>query len=248
MEVVGAGRQLKRTVSLTKKPRAKRTKRSVPVSPGLRRYLSLRGTPEGVYEISRMVNASVIQITEGGWSNGATITRNLCFVFTPQYLRVYNDTSSTVWAQYAIPNAAEFSALFDDVKIDYVDLTFMGIYTQHSSNITAAYQSIQPVIYGTDDNDTNTTQAIVEQLGDSKVWYPNNGSGGVMTVRVYPKYNQIVYYTSVLNGYQPARGYIRSDYDIEHYALKMSMPVTSSLSYGTMNVSAKFHFKFKNLK
>jgi len=195
-----------------------------------------------------MVNSTAINVTEAGWTNGATPTRNLCFVFTPQYLRVYNDTSSTIWAQYAIPNAAELAALFDDVKLDYVDLTFMGMFSQHNSSTTAAYATPTPVIYGSDDNDTNTTQAIVEQLGDSKVWYPNNTSDGVMTVRVYPKYNQIIYYTSVLNGYQPARGYVRSDYDIEHYALKMSMPSNGSNTYGTMNVSAKFHFKFKNLK
>lgn len=252
MEVVGTGKTLKRTVSLSRKPRKKRTKYTASASAGLRRYLNLRGTPDGVYEISRMVTTGAIPTTNGesaGWINGGVVTSNLCFVFTPQYLRAYNDSSSTVWGQWPIPNASELAALFDDVKIDSVELTFMGMFTQHPSNLASAQSAIRPIIYGTDDNDTNTSNDIVEQLGDCKVWYPNNASGGVMKVTVKPKYNQIIYYTSVLNGYQPARGYVRSDYDIEHYALKMSMVDNGvSNSYGSMNVAAKFNFKFKNLK
>lgn len=254
MEVASTtGRQLKRTVSLSRKPRKKRTKYGASASAGLRRYLNLRGTPEGVYEISRMVTSGPLQITSGengGWTNGGTVTSNLCFVFTPQYLRAYNDSSSTVWSQWAIPNAAELAALFDDVKIDSVELTFMGAFTQHPSSGATGNITPRPIIYGTDDNDTNTSNDIVEQLGDCKVWYPNNASGSsVMKVTVKPKYNQIIYYTSVLNGYQPARGYVRSDYDIEHYALKMSMVDGFNLNgVGAMSVAAKFNFKFKNLK
>lgn len=254
MEVVSSN-PIRRTVSTGKRTykRRRAASSSAPVSAGLKRYLRLRGTPKGVYEISRTVTTGHIAITGGaggGWNNGAASTSNLCFVFTPQYLRCYNDSSTATFIQWAIPNASELAALYDDVKISSVELTFMGSFTQSGTpNTTVAQISPRSILYGTDDNDTATSYSIVSQLGDCKTWYPNNTDGSVMRVTVKPKYNQVIYYTPVLNGYQPQRGYIRSDYDIEHYALKMSMVDHGANNpNGAMTCSAKFNFKFKNLK
>lgn len=219
--------------------------------PGLQRYYKLRGTPKGTYEISRTVNADIRVLTDG-WTDGVTQTKNICFTFSPQYLRIYRDSVTTTFLQYAIPNAAELSALWDDVKINSVELTFTGIFSQYPINTTGALTTPRQIIYGTDDNDTTTTTSIVQQLGDCKVWYPNNsGTTSVMKVTVKPKYNTLIYYTSLANGYKPERGYVRSDYDIDHYALKMSLldhSFTADNAVGTMQVSAKFNFRFKNLK
>lgn len=220
-------------------------------APGLQRYLKLRGTPKGVYEISRTVNGSLRVLTDG-WTDGTTQTKNLCFVFTPQYLRCYRDSVTTTFAQWSIPNASELAALWDEVKIDSVELTFTGIFSQYAINSASALTCPRQIIYGTDDNDTSTSASVVQQLGDCKVWYPNNSSSAsVMKVTVKPKFNTLIYYTSVSSGYKPERGYVRSDYDIDHYALKMSLvdhQFTADNSYGNMQVNAKFNFKFKNLK
>lgn len=72
-----------------------------------------------------------------------------------------------------------------------------------------------------------------------------------MKVTVKPKFNTLIYYSAVSNGYKAERGYVRSDYDIDHYGLKMTLidhSNTADNSFGTMTVSAKFNFKLKNLK
>lgn len=254
MEVVSSN-PIRRTVSTGKRSykRQRKASSSAPVSAGLKRYLRLRGTPKGVYEISRTVTGIHLPITGGvggGWSNGTSLSSNLCWVFTPQYLRCYADGSLTSFIQVAIPNASELAALYDDVKIDSVELQFMGNFTQSSTPTTnVAYYGPRPIIYGTDDNDTSCSTSIVSQLGDCKTWNPNNTDQSVLKVTLKPKYNQIIYYTSALNAYQPARGYIRSDYDIEHYGLKMSMVDQGTYNpTGAMTVTCKFNFKYKNLK
>lgn len=221
-----------------------------PAAVGLQRYLKLRGTPSGVYEISRTVTAD-IRVGQDGWTDGITSTKNITWVFSPQYLKLYRD-SATLFGTYNVPNAAEISALWDDIKLESVELTFTGIFSQYAINTTAAYSTPRQVLYGTDDNDAVCTTDGVKQLGDCKVWYPNNASSSsILRMRIKPKYNTLIYYTAVTSGYKPERGYVRSDYDIDHYGLKMALIDhinTGDNSYGTMQVAAKFNFRCKNLK
>lgn len=216
-----------------------------PAAAGLQRYLKLRGTPKGVYEINRTANIS-IPITVDGFYNGVAASSDLCFTWTPQYMYVYNGVGTTLFTA-AVPNAAEISALWDDIKIDKVELTLMGAFTQSTTGNTTAPRQI---IYGTDDNDKTVNAAIVQQLGDCTVWNPSMASTSQRVIVIKPKFNSLIYYTSTLSGYKADRGYIRSDYDIEHYALKLHMPANLSgpQPTGNMNVACKFFFKCKNLK
>jgi len=223
-----------------------RYRANAPTAP-LQRFLRLRGTPKGTYDITRTVNLSQI-FTTNTWSNdgGTNLAAGLAFTFSVQNLRSY--IGGTIDKTVAIPNAAELSALWDDIKIVQVELYFaLGLGAPAAD--TSSYQPPM-IIYGTDDNDANADVAIVQQLGDCKSWQGTTYANNTMSMTVKPKYQQIIYYTAVLNGYEPKRGYHRSDYDIEHYGVKMAMikPATGLYASGRMNVSAKFTFRCKNLK
>lgn len=218
--------------------------------PALQRFLRLRGTPAGTYDITRTVNFYV-KIVAGQFGNdlGTVLTDAFALTFSPQNVRVYQ--TSAVTKTVPIPNAAELSALFDQIKIDKVDLQFgLGIGPAGATQV--AFQPMQMLI-ANDDNDTSATVAELQQLSGVKMWYGNSGDNSNMRWSVKPSFQRNIFYTAVLNGYEPAKGYVRSDYDIEHYATKMAIvippgtPSTVAAS-GNLAVCCKITFRCKNLK
>jgi len=166
---------------------------------------------------------------------------------------MYNNTGAVVLNSYPIPNAAEISALWDDIKIDKVEVTISGYMALSATPLTTAgYVVGNQFVYGTDDNDQLSSLATVQQLGDCKSMYMVANSGtNARTITVRPKYQQIIYYTALTSGYQPQSGYIRSDYDIEHYALKVARVPMNNVAdncNGQFNFSFKVFFKCKGLK
>lgn len=232
-----------------KQSNPKRVKRPT-VSTGLQRFLRLRGTPAGTYDITRMVNFYV-KITAGQFSNdlASVFSEGIALTFSPQNIRVYQ--TSAVTKTIAVPNAAELSAIWDQIKIERVDLQFgLGIGTVASTSV--AFNPLQ-IVMANDDNDTTSTVTEVQQLTGHKMWYGNSGDNSNCTMSVKPSYQRLIYYTAALSGYEPARGYVRSDYDIEHYATKLAIVIppgtpASVAASGNLAVSAKFTFRCKNLK
>lgn len=246
------GRQLKRK-------RTASFRAGTVAAPGLRRYLSLRGTPTGVYEITRTVvytqrignyaNAPAGFCFPLGANPGTSGTFNYTLVFCPDQVQM-QDTAGTVLGSVSVPNYAEISALFDQVKIDKVELKFDGAWTQISGTLDQAPCTI---LMCTDDNSTDSSLAAIQQAGDCITWTANNTYQGSKRLTVRPKYQQIVYYTSLLSGYEPKQGYIRSDYSIPHYGVKIAISpnyniVGSNNPVGMMNVSMKYYLKCKDLK
>jgi len=230
--------------------KAARPRRMAVSGGGLPLAIRTRGTPKGYYEITRTVNFYT-KILLGKFADdaGTTTGEGLAFSFSPQYVRSY--INGGLVASTAIPNSAELAGLFDELKIVKVELSFgLGIGTVASTSV--AYNPMQ-ILYGTDDNDVNSTVAQVQQLGDCKMWYGNSGDNSNMKMTVKPKYQRIIYYTALLSGYEPTQGYFRSDYDIEHYGVKMAMvipPGTPSLvaASGNMAISCKYTVRCKSLK
>jgi len=243
------------TGSLRKRPRKSvPTRFSATTQPlSLKRYLGLRGTPQGVYEIVRTTNGSVRVTAATGFDNGVVASESIAFTFSMQNIRMYAANGTVLLNTFPIPNAAEISALWDDIKIDKVEVTISG-YTAPSNTplTTTGYVVGNQFLFGTDDNDSLSSLATVQQLGDCKSMYMVSNSGSNQrTITVRPKYQQIIYYTSLSSGYAPKSGYIRSDYDIEHYALKIArvpMNNTADNANGQFNFSFKIFLKCKSLK
>lgn len=209
-----------------------------------------RGTPAGYYEITRTVNFYVkIILGQFADDTGTTLTEGIGLSFSSQAVRVYQNNGATKVTP--VPNYAELAALFDEVKLSKVELGFgLGLGTVASTSV--AYNPLQ-IVYGSDENDMASSLAICQQLGDSKTWYGSSSDNSNMRMVCRPKYQRIIYYTSLLSGYEPTQGYVRSDYDIEHYGVKMAVVIppgapASVAASGNMAVSCKFTMRCKSLK
>lgn len=212
----------------------------------LRRYLGSRGTPQGVYEITRNINTD-IPIASGLFAQGAISGTGMAIVFGTQTTQTL--INNTLVNTANMPNAAELAAVWDDCKLDKVEVTlgFGGGASTNSTNQTPTM-----FLVGTDDNSAESTETIVQQLGDCKSWYASSANNSVFRITVKPKFQQLIYYTALTSGYQAKRGYNRSDYDIPHYALKIAIPQltngTAAALSGRLTISMKYFFKYKSLK
>lgn len=241
---------LTRTVtSGRKRSRKATTGTRVPYAP-IPAAIKTRGTPRGYYEITRTSNFYV-KIVAGQFSNdlGTVVGEGLGFSFSPQVTRTY--LGAVAINNLPVTNAAELAALFDEIKIKKVDITFnVGIGTILGSSVQ--YQPLQ-MIYATDDNTvTDNSVASIQQMAGCKQWYGSTTDNGQRKVTVYPKFQRIIYYTSLLSGYEPTNGYIRSDYDIEHYGLKLAMcPIPDGVTAGPsgrLSICVKYTYFCKSLK
>ena len=227
------------------------------VSPGLKRYMQLRGTPRGVYEVVRMV-----QFTQriGNSANapsglnfpfnttGTTAAQGFTFVFFPDQVQAQDSTGGNL-ASVAIPNYTELSAVWDNVKLDKVEVIMSGAFTQVSGSLENGPCTF---LVCSDDNSTDTSKDIMLQDGATRQWVANNTDGSQFKYTLRPKYQQLIYFTALTSGYEPKSGYIRSDYSIPHYGLKVFLCTngTSAQSnpVGMVSYYIKYYYKFKDLK
>jgi len=155
---------IKRTVTLPPKKSYKKARTMVKRLPmGLQRYLDSRGTPQGTYELVRTVTGN-FDYASDGFQIGLARYFAGTFVFTPQTVILYSGTAgnSVTWN---IVNASEIAALWDKIKLDRVDCTFI------TSGQGAANNTVQqPVLlFAEDDNDTVTSADQIKQM-DCRTW------------------------------------------------------------------------------
>lgn len=207
---------------------------------GLQRYVNKRGTMDGVYEFTRVVNGR-LDITNAGISVGAARYVAATFVFTPQNIQLVSGVAGNT-NTYNIPNAAEFAALFDKMKIDKVEMVF-----HNAQSAGSGLSGAQPnyLVFATDDNDTAASVDSIKQM-DCKVWQPGFNATSQKII-CKPKYQRLVYYTSLLSSYEPTSGYVVSDTAIPHYGIKVGVDIINDIAY-FVNWTAKIHFKCKEVK
>lgn len=229
--VTADGRKLKRS---------KRTfsgTRKMSMSSGLRRYLNLRGTPDGVYEICRTA-AITMPYTGSGWSIGVGQYVGATLWFTPNSINVSSGVAGNT-ATSNIPSASELSALFEKVKIDKVEVT-ISTSTQGQANTSVQ----QPIMYfAEDDNDTLTSPDQIKQM-DCLEYIPG-ATDNNLKITIRPKYQRIVYYTNLVSSYEPTQGYVVTGTDIPHYGMKLGIEPNAS---GQINIICKVFYKLKGLK
>jgi len=222
-----------RTVTERNGVSRKRSRTSRAMSVPLRRYMSVRGTPGGTYEFTRTVTGG-LAITNTGFPIGIASYAAATWTVTPNNLYLTSGVAGNV-NTYVVPGAADFAALFDKIKIDKVEFTF-------SQSQTSAANLL---MFAIDDNDTTTSPDQIRQM-NCKTWQPGSNTN-VFKITFYPKYQRIVYYTSLLSSYEPASGYVVSGTDIPHYGLKMGIDLLAN-SASQLNFAAKIFFKCKEVK
>lgn len=222
--------------------KARRTRRVLSMPLRVRNYINTRGTPDGVYEIVRSVSGK-FDIAATGITIGLANYEAGTFTFSPTNLRLVSGVSGNT-ASWSVPNSAELAGLWDKVMIDKVEMEFFCPWPNQNAAGNGAYLPL--MLFASDDNDTAASLTSVQQM-DCEAWQPgSNVSKFKITVR--PRYQGLVYYTSLLSSYEPKRGYVVSDTDIPHYGLKMAVNAISGLQAVNIQFNCKYYFKYKELK
>lgn len=233
--------RLKRKQSNPKKY-VRKAQRTMAVAPGLRRYLNLRGTPDGTYEINRHMFIQFDALATGipiGAGNYEAAT----FMFTPGTINLVSGIAGNT-STWNIPNYAELTALWDKVKIDRVVMKFMTSVQGPTGASASAVQS--PIYFAEDDNDTTASLAQVQQM-ECTTWQPGMNTT-TFTVQLKPKYQRLVYYTALASSYEPTRGYVVSNTEIPHYGLKIAVPLNAVATQMRINCDVNVYYKLKELK
>lgn len=233
--------RLKRKQSNPKKYQRKAF-RTQPMASGLRRYLNLRGTPDGTYELNRHMFLQFDALATGipiGAGNYEAAT----FTFTPGTINLVSGIAGNT-STWNIPNAAELAALWDKVKIDRVVMKFMTNVQGPTGASSGAVQS--PIYFAEDDNDTAASLAQIQQM-ECTTWQPGMNTS-TFTIQLKPKYQRLVYYTSLISSYEPTRGYVVSGTEIPHYGLKIGVPLNAVAVGMRINVDVNIYYKLKELK
>lgn len=153
-----------------------------------------------------------------------------------------------------LPAATEFSALYDQYRIDYVDCQFMFSNNQSSVNSPG---TVLPIMYlAKDYDDSNVANYTdLQQYSTQRTWQlGQHRKDGVYHVRVKPNVDVTVYQSALLTGY--ARGkpmFIdTSSPAVPHYGIKIAYdPIftpASSTNVGYLTCNFVFHMTMNNTK
>lgn len=188
------------------------------------------------------------------------------FDFLSAHMDLYTDQGA-VAAQiaYEIPNVAEFAALYEEFRIDWVQI---DCYASMMNSYRASSQpdlitSNSPILYYVKDyNDadsTNLTQMMQQE--DVGMWQPSIGNDGTYhrRIRVKPRANFVVASTSMVGAGTakvPGLSWLTTEdsQTIPHYGVKMaantffpSGDATNTISF-YLGFQFTYHFSFRNVK
>jgi len=200
----------------------------------------------GENKITRVTNGS-ITYGQFGWALGGTSSEAVNIVFDPTGVTVYWAALSSTF--FPLPNAAELAALYERMRIDKVEITLSSQrQAQTAANTATAYSP--KFLICNDENDGIGTASIAQiQQQPNKPFMDVDGTS--MKWTCFPKYQRVVYLTSLVSNYEPARGFVNSDAAIPHYGVKLGITNTQLFLAGTSGVvdfTFKYFMTLKNVK
>jgi len=202
---------------------------------------SLKGTPQGEHEFTRTISVTT-QYTGLGFILGASNHTALSFVFSPIDVTVYG--SAVNYQTVAMINASEFSALFEQARIDKVVAQFCFRNTNGSNNRT---NNCPVLMVGTDPNSGGTGSSLnqVMQLADCR---PLNAvpDDGIKYMTIRPKFQQQIFYTAATSGYQTGKGFVDSGVSIPHYSMHLASDTW--IGEGYLTIVFKYYLTYKGQK
>lgn len=196
--------------------------------------------------------------TQGGFGNGGVY--DLQFSFTLNAVRVY--LGGVFWASLFLPNVAEFSGLYDQYRIDWVDFE-IGFTCNDAESVSGnnAYLPFLTVAKDYDDCNTASTTDLNQynnckmiQLGNSKA-KPFDmirvKPRCLTSIKVSPDSGSSTYSISPMLGKENP-WLDTTNTNVEHMGIKMaywvpSQPVNTT-TYGFLLIRAKYHFCCRNAR
>lgn len=194
-----------------------------------------------------------MDLQNGFTYNGAnTGSYGLQFAFTLSGLQVYSAGALVV--TIPMPNYTELTALYDQYRIDYVDMQFIFSNNQSSVNTPA---TVLPIMYLCKDyDDTNSASVTdLQQYSTQQTWQLGNmtNGNGVHHVKVKPNVD-ISLYQGLTTGYARGKPMLvdTGSPAVPHYGVKVafdpiSQPGASTL-VGYLSINAVFHLTMAHSK
>lgn len=177
---------------------------------------------------------------------------NMQFNFTLAGVNVLlNGVASTT---LPMPNYTEFTALYDQYRIDYVDCMFIFSNNQSSVNSPG---SVLPVMYLAKDYDDSNAANYpdLQQYSTQRVWQLGEQArnNGIYRLRVKPNVD-VALYQGVTTGYARGKPMLvdTSSPSVPHYGVKIAYdPIftpAASTNVGYLTVCFKYHMTMAHSK
>lgn len=186
----------------------------------------------------------------GGWGFNPGFGNDLEFSFSLKQVILYLGGVST--STILVPNSTEFANLFQEYKLDSVDMTMF--YTANS-NLTTSTVALPLLNIAFDPNDVNAVGlAAIQQYSGVRQIQLGNGADSTKSFTYRPRAAVQLFENAVTSGYMSERsGWINTAYtDIPHYGVKIvydpgfSPGVSTSIGY--VQFYFKLNFSLKGLQ
>lgn len=206
------------------------------------------------------------------FSDGTNLARSLAFDFSLQQVRMY--LGGVLRWTVPVPNYAEFSALFDNFKIDYVEVSLSPGWNANNLADSAYVNTTTGQMTGAsyweayglpcigcanDFDDVNSAQISDLQQYESFKYIPMGTAGQPVTFKTFrPRVAAQFYNTAVSTGYgwgiDSGQWIDCASAAVPHYGLKMALdsgtanrgPINTNIAQ--MNIIFKMHYSFRNAR
>jgi len=146
----------------------------------------------------------------------------------------------------SVRNATDFTNLFDNYRIDKVDLYFRLVNNPDAQTSTTIPSSYFPTLWYVKDVDDTTSMTVADMQEKQGVKRVIMNPQTLVKISVIPKFQKMVYQTLTNTGYGPASGWLDCiDTNVPHYALKTVFNVPAVGVDWNVEVQAKYHMSFK---
>lgn len=252
MEVVAAplgrmGRSLKRTYH-TREASRSRSRFSKRRKSSIGRLLS---NPTAIYQFKRTGAFSAKLLNSNyGFTVGGTRAHGLSIMFALNGSVISNGTTETI----AIPNYAEFTALFDQFRIDRIKLRLVF---SNNTSTTASTGTNMPSILVTEDWDDATVPTSTNELMQRPEHkfhnFGNAKTGNVFEMWIKPRVAVAAYQASAFSAFTtPEKGtWVNCAYPAtQHYGVKIYHDATnnSDVDIGIMQIYCEYYLSFRGVQ
>ena len=192
--------------------------------------------------------------TRTGWNlNGSTTgIFNMQFAFSLSGVKVY--IGGVLNTTLPMPSVSEFTSLYDQYRIDYVECKF-SFSNNNSSNSSPG--STLPIMYLVKDYDDSGVAGVtdLQQYSTQTMWQLGNAHGrdGIKSIKMKPNVD-VALYQGVTTGYGRGKPMFidTSSPDVLHYGVKVAYdpinnPAASTL-VGYLACTFVYHMSMLNTK
>jgi len=148
-----------------------------------------------------------------------------------------------------VRNYTDFTNLYDNYRIDKIDLFFKLVTNPDAQTSTTLQSSYFPTLWWIKDLDDSSSMTVADMQERQGVKRIAMKPDEIKKISIKPYFQKMAYQTLTSTGYGPATGWLDcNDYTVPHYALKTVFNVPTTGIDWAVEVMAKYHISFKGVQ